>query len=40
MVLGEGGGVLSLSELEQIPKKSSLKLQVRFENNFIEMFLG
>ena len=31
------GGLLSLYEHEQIPKKSSLKLQVRFENNFIEM---
>ena len=33
------GGLLSLYKHEQIPKKSSLKLQVRLENNFIEMFL-
>ena len=32
-------GLLSLYEHEHIPKKSSLKLQVRFENNFIEIFL-
>ena len=33
------GGLLSLYEHEQISKKPSLKVQVRFENNFIEMFL-
>ena len=33
------GGLLSLYEHEQIPKKTSLKLHIRFENNFTEMFL-
>ena len=33
------GGLLSLHEHEQIPKKTSLKQHVRLENNFIEMFL-
>ena len=33
------GGLFSPYEHEQIPKKSSLKIQVRFENNFLEMFL-
>ena len=32
-------GLLSLYVHEPVPEKSSLKLQVRFENNFIEMFL-
>ena len=34
-----GRGPLSLHEHEQIFKKSSPKLHVRFENNIIEMFL-